>query len=121
MFHQLQCLDKMRSWLDSGEDEVEKDEEGWGDQQHCMNYLRQVFLCRGDLTLEPLDVDMEQLRSGGLGADGLGGEDGFEGLDLAMKSGEGVERTCADWSLLYERTGMNYVEWKARWNTSSPW
>lgn len=47
MFHQLQCLEKMRSWLDSGENEVEKEEAEWGDQQHCMNYLRQVFLCRG--------------------------------------------------------------------------
>lgn len=64
MFHKLHCLEKMRIFLD---DPSRKDV-GWGHQQHCMNYLRQVVLCRGDLTLEtlPIDVELELERMKGL-------------------------------------------------------
>src|ERR1700753_2613050 len=52
MFHQLHCVARLHGGLN----------DNTGDEwqihhiQHCMNYLRQLFLCAADATLEPGDV-----------------------------------------------------------------
>ncbi|THG93401.1 hypothetical protein EW026_g7824 [Hermanssonia centrifuga] len=104
MFHQLHCIEKMRIFLD---DPTNK-HVAFGHQQHCMNYLRQLFLCKADLTLEPiiaLDYPAQALDSS---------------VDLVMKSGSRVVHSCGDWETVYDTVGDNYKKWKASWNISSP-
>lgn len=79
-----------------------------------MNYLRQLFLCRADLTLEPIamplgedDLPMDEKRV-------------LELDDLAIRSGLGVERTCRDWNTLYDITGNNFLKWHETWPIPSP-
>ncbi|KZT41702.1 hypothetical protein SISSUDRAFT_1031038 [Sistotremastrum suecicum HHB10207 ss-3] len=57
MFHQLHCLDKIRSVLVSGSNPRHA--------QHCMNYLRQSVLCRADTMLDP---EFKDGVAGGVGA-----------------------------------------------------
>ena len=50
MFHQLQCLDIVRrSIVNIGKHDQEEDH---ALVHHCLNYLRQMILCRGDTLLE---------------------------------------------------------------------
>lgn len=100
MFHELHCIEKMRIFLDNPWNKAV----AFPHQQHCMNYLRQLFLCKADMTLEPIEI-----------------EDSSSPVDLAMKSGMGVVRSCGDWKRLYENVGANYEGWKASWNITSPW
>ena len=48
MFHQLRCLDVMR-------DQLTKPRSARTEQpaRHCMNYIREMILCRGDTNLDP--------------------------------------------------------------------
>ncbi|KAI0668224.1 hypothetical protein C8Q78DRAFT_980708 [Trametes maxima] len=48
LFHQLQCLDVLRDQLTKPR--VERAEEP---ARHCMNYILQMILCRGDTNLDP--------------------------------------------------------------------
>lgn len=49
LFHQLRCLDIIRrAYIGSGEEDLT------AVSRHCLNYLRQMVLCRGDLRLEPV-------------------------------------------------------------------
>ncbi|KAI0738164.1 hypothetical protein C8Q80DRAFT_261631 [Daedaleopsis nitida] len=48
MFHQLRCLDVMRDQLTKPL--AERDEQP---ARHCMNYIREMILCRGDTNLDP--------------------------------------------------------------------
>ena len=48
MFHQLRCLDVMRDQL--SKPRAQRDEQP---ARHCMNYIRQMILCRGDTHLDP--------------------------------------------------------------------
>ncbi|EPS99778.1 hypothetical protein FOMPIDRAFT_32683, partial [Fomitopsis schrenkii] len=52
MFHQLQCLNIMREAIYEPPPDEGADIALVG---HCMNYLRQMALCRGDLLLEPAE------------------------------------------------------------------
>jgi len=64
MFHQLKCLDIMREDLVR---ERGQDSEGPSElTRHCLNYLKQMVMCRGDIHLEaylhpnhrdPIDMD----------------------------------------------------------------
>ena len=49
MMHQLRCLDVVRDQLTrrKGERDIEP-------TRHCLNYLRQMVLCRGDLQFDPI-------------------------------------------------------------------
>ncbi|THU98044.1 hypothetical protein K435DRAFT_818984 [Dendrothele bispora CBS 962.96] len=98
MFHQLHCLEKMRIFLDNPNNTGV----GFPHQHHCMNYLRQNFLCHADLTLEPF--------AKGINLDG----------GLEMMSGVGVEHSCTDWDMLYGITGTNYRQWKESWDIPEP-
>ncbi|KAI0654304.1 hypothetical protein C8Q70DRAFT_1028738 [Cubamyces menziesii] len=48
MLHQLRCLDIMRDQLTKPRAEREEQP-----ARHCMNYIRQMILCRGDTHLDP--------------------------------------------------------------------
>ncbi|KAE9384789.1 hypothetical protein BT96DRAFT_868700 [Gymnopus androsaceus JB14] len=98
MFHELHCIEKMRIFLDDPTNR----EVGFLHQQHCMNYLRQIFLCKADMTLEPL----------------LNGD--IDRRNLVMKSGMDIERSCVNWKDIYDAVGDNYLNWKENWNISSP-
>jgi hypothetical protein len=50
MFHELRCIDTIRDALATGGDAPHAKPH----VQHCMDYLRQAALCRGDLTLQNL-------------------------------------------------------------------
>jgi hypothetical protein len=52
MFHELACVDTLRDALVSDDTDMKPFERPNVD--HCMNYLRQAALCRGDLTLQNL-------------------------------------------------------------------
>jgi len=56
MFHQMHCLQKIRSAIVQGE--------AGHHIRHCLNLLRQVVLCASDTTLDPLSTAS--------GTDGLG-------------------------------------------------
>lgn len=68
---------------------------GEGHLQHCVNYLRQYFLCNADDTLEPGDF-----------------------LNPDVPPGYGpFTRECRDWSALWEYNEKNdaeFVEWYQR-------
>lgn len=102
MFHQLHCLEKMRILLD----DPFNTEVSFPHQQHCMNYLRQLFLCKADVTLEPI---LEHVHGAELD----------ESTDLSMLSGDGVTYECGDSKVLYHTAASNYLDWKARWNHTS--
>ncbi|RPD52400.1 hypothetical protein L226DRAFT_616399 [Lentinus tigrinus ALCF2SS1-7] len=48
MFHQLRCLNVMRDQLTKPRAQREEQP-----ARHCMNYIRQMILCRGDTNLDP--------------------------------------------------------------------
>ena len=54
MFHQLQCLDVVRRQIvhqsEDGADRQPKEHDAL--TRHCLNYLRQMVLCRGDTQLD---------------------------------------------------------------------
>ncbi|KAG0700226.1 hypothetical protein DFH29DRAFT_807883 [Suillus ampliporus] len=73
MFHQIHCLQMIRSALINGPN---------GHSGHCLNFLRQAILCNADITLDPLLDDPERMMAG---TDGLG-----------------VTHFCRDWSQVYD-------------------
>jgi hypothetical protein len=85
MFHQLHCLDKMRSAIIQ---EPPSEWEKWH-TQHCLNYVRQMLLCSANVRLEPVKVS-----SDGIKVDGLG-----------------VKHVCRDWSSLYDLAEENFKRW----------
>jgi len=52
MFHQLRCLDVLRAQY-----RVPLEERDMERARHCMNYIRQMVLCRGDMHLETFLAD----------------------------------------------------------------
>jgi len=88
MFHQLHCISRLQQGLNNND--------GSGSQyhhiQHCLNYLRQLFLCSADDTLEPGDT-----------------------LGTTMKDGKGdttFTRECRDWSAVYDFSDRNLIEFR---------
>jgi hypothetical protein len=86
MWHQYHCLIALQMNLQRPDDE---ESGGPWHVQHCLGYLRQIFLCRGDDALEPGDAF-------------AGSGDGDEGFEFT--------RECRDWSALYDLVGRNDVE-----------
>ncbi|MCJ1249426.1 hypothetical protein MMC30_006650 [Trapelia coarctata] len=65
MFHQLHCLKALRNQLWNFEDHVEDKRTDLARQHHfdhCIDYLRQVIMCHGDVT----PVTFERKEEGGL-------------------------------------------------------
>ncbi|KAI0347949.1 hypothetical protein BDW22DRAFT_1315040, partial [Trametopsis cervina] len=82
MFHELHCYRLFHEAF------MEKNH-GWEHINHCLNYLRQTFMCRADLTREPgnfLEQDFTQERAGPV-------------------------RVCRNWELLYDELGYNWLDW----------
>ena len=85
LFHQLRCLDIIRR------DIVESlPPEGSKLSRHCLNYMRQMVLCRTDLALDPV----------------LG-----RGADARVRPDT---NQCVDWRRVYEELEKNQREY-ARW------
>lgn len=60
MFHQLHCVNMIRDLVYSGGNANPYDEPEWwktGHIDHCIDYLRQIIMCHGDLTPMPLIYD----------------------------------------------------------------
>ncbi|KAF8573441.1 hypothetical protein K439DRAFT_1665806 [Ramaria rubella] len=86
LFHQLQCLDIIRVAIvaratdptHQGPEDVER---------HCMNYLREMVLCRSDLRLENV-----------------------RGISLHSVQPTSMH-TCRDWEDVYREAEKNWQEW----------
>lgn len=83
MFHQLHCVATLRGALMHGltEDDIPH-------VAHCVNYLRELFLCSADSTLEPGD---------------------FATRNYTMYR-MGYTRVCRDWSAVYTAADLNYAQ-----------
>ncbi|KAJ7065426.1 hypothetical protein C8F01DRAFT_1125587 [Mycena amicta] len=89
MYHQLRCLDVIRRMYAEAEDGDDVQQVRLGRQgRHCMNYLRQTMLCRGDLRLEPVQDP-----------------DGPHAVDMWG------DMTCKDWRVVYDAVSDNHREW----------
>jgi hypothetical protein len=86
MFHQLRCIDVVRRQL-----AIPRRNRHAELAQHCMNYLRQMILCRGDSFLDPYQYPSR-----------------ISGVD------PNPIRQCWDWEVVYRATMTNQKE-HARW------
>ncbi|GJE88768.1 hypothetical protein PsYK624_048530 [Phanerochaete sordida] len=85
LFHQLRCLNIIRTSIEAVYADELYDEQM---SHHCMNYLRQMVLCRADTRLEPIRA----IEGGG-------------------RTVSDVGHTCADWTVVYEAAEQNYREY----------
>ncbi|EJC99622.1 uncharacterized protein FOMMEDRAFT_92757 [Fomitiporia mediterranea MF3/22] len=79
LFHQIRCLDNIRSALVSAAKQGARPD---AVTRHCLNYIRQMILCRADLHLESM-------------ADPNGPVEWMG------------ERTCKDWQTVYAIVAAN--------------
>ncbi|PBL00268.1 hypothetical protein ARMGADRAFT_1072639 [Armillaria gallica] len=85
-FHQLRCLDTLRSAYISQEvGEGRQDVIEAAVARHCLNYLRQMLFCRSDLNLESV----------------ISVEHGHHAV------GRRRTQTCQDWRVVYEELERN--------------
>ncbi|KAI0273919.1 hypothetical protein BGY98DRAFT_897390, partial [Russula aff. rugulosa BPL654] len=98
LFHQLRCLDIIRRDLIIVEPEPESPEDNNSSRKfkklsrHCLNYMRQMVLCRADLALDPV----------------LG-----RALEARVRPDT---NQCVDWRRVYEELEKNrrdYAQWWA--------
>ena len=79
MYHSIHCLDLIHeTLLDPAERGSFLDEH----TTHCINYIRQMALCQGDTTMEPLE-----------------------------ERGVGVSHVCGDWRATDSWVEENYQSW----------
>jgi len=95
LFHQLRCLDIIRLNIASKIDDAESPFRGDNKlARHCLNYMRQMVLCRADLAVDPA----------------LGRE-----LEARVRPDT---NQCVDWRRVYEELEKNQREY-ARWASES--
>ena len=101
LFHQLRCLDIIRLNIASSSESTKVDDDSGsplrGDNRlarHCLNYMRQMVLCRADLAVDPV----------------LGRE-----LEARVRPDT---NQCVDWRRVYEELEKNQREY-ARWASES--
>lgn len=87
MSHQLHCINILGQALANASDP----DANIHHVHHCLDYLRQVFLCESDTTLEPGD---------------------FKAREYAATP-EYHTRVCRDWSVIFGAMEANYKEWQA--------
>lgn len=87
MFHQLRCLDTLRH-----QSLLSLEERDNGIIHHCMNYVRQMILCRGDMHAEPFVAD---------------------GTDRPSVDIHGTYR-CRDFRAVYAAVEENHRQWEAQ-------
>lgn len=85
MLHQLRCLDVMRDQLTKPR--AQRDEQP---ARHCMNYIREMILCRGDTNLDPYQYPS----------------------NIHPVEPHPVRR-CLNWNAVYEAVEENQREYKA--------
>jgi hypothetical protein len=90
LFHQLRCLDIIRRDVA----EVLPQEESRL-SRHCLNYMRQMVLCRADLAVDPV----------------MGRE-----LEAEVRA---ETNQCVDWRRVYQKLEENQREY-AKWVEASP-
>ncbi|KAI0041963.1 hypothetical protein FA95DRAFT_1682863 [Auriscalpium vulgare] len=83
MLHELRCIDVVRAAL-----AVDGAQRDWAPTHHCMNYLRQTVVCRGDTFLEPYQYASKI--------------DPVDGHPI---------RRCWDWNAVYDAVYKNQREW----------
>ncbi|KAJ4356721.1 uncharacterized protein N0V89_004757 [Didymosphaeria variabile] len=86
MWHQIHCLNHIRTMLINGDD-------GSSHTAHCFHYLRQGILCAADTTLEP----------GGVGSKKENGE-------ISHPETKTVH-TCRDWRQVHDWLGSEHEKW----------
>ncbi|KAI0316435.1 hypothetical protein OF83DRAFT_246913 [Amylostereum chailletii] len=82
-FHEAHCV---RIFYDA----YVKPNPNWAHLQHCVNYLRQLSLCRADQTVERGDFTRRN----------------FTEERRAMET-----RVCRDWDAIYDNAEHNWVRW----------
>ncbi|KAK7007693.1 hypothetical protein R3P38DRAFT_3028903 [Favolaschia claudopus] len=92
VFHQLRCLDILRqAYVLDAHNTLPKHARLAAQSRHCLNYLRQMIMCRANLRLEPV-------------------VDPF-GVHAVNPWGK---LTCSDWRVVYKAFSKNevdYTEW----------
>lgn len=88
MFHQLHCLRQMQRAIADRNHPLANPHH----IRHCINYLRQAFLCKADFSLESGDFMARNYSEGQMGD----------------------TMACEDWSVLYDYLESNYEDWKRR-------
>ncbi|OJT11911.1 hypothetical protein TRAPUB_11557 [Trametes pubescens] len=94
MMHQLRCLDVVRDQLNRP-----KSERSEQPARHCLNYIRQQLMCRGDLQLDP-----------------------YQYPHKVRAVHPHAIRKCKDWRAVYakvEENQMEYAAWAERQRNSS--
>lgn len=87
MIHQLHCVEMIaRALADPGTSVA-----GPPHIAHCLQYLKQLFLCNADTTLEPYDFLKRDFASHPVGA----------------------TRTCRNWAAVYAAAAENFSNWTA--------
>jgi hypothetical protein len=84
LWHQLQCLNHIRTVLVQGDNDPNNT-----DTSHCFHYLRQSFLCAGDLTLE----------------------EGGGSMVGPVAPEANATHTCRDWTRVYDWTVEQQKGW----------
>ncbi|CAL1697314.1 unnamed protein product [Somion occarium] len=97
MFHQLRCLNIVREVIvdlyadDTPDAKTTKPELA----RHCMNYIRQMVLCRADMRLESVRAP--------------------KGHQMTVSD---VTHTCRDWTTVYDAAERNYREFMVHVNNT---
>ncbi|KAF4620401.1 hypothetical protein D9613_001183 [Agrocybe pediades] len=100
MYHQLHCVETFAKVLFQPKSESktkykrETKSQTRAHLQHCLNFLREIALCRPDLTLERGDV--------------------FADISDSTKSGRSSTRVCRDAGHIREVVSENYKNWIQR-------
>jgi hypothetical protein len=91
LFHQLRCLDIIRRDMILGSDDADGKL-----SRHCLNYMRQMVLCRADLALDPV----------------LG-----RALEARVRPDT---NQCVDWRRVYEALERNQRDYARWWAARRP-
>ncbi|EKM49613.1 uncharacterized protein PHACADRAFT_265166 [Phanerochaete carnosa HHB-10118-sp] len=87
MVHQLHCVEMLaRALFDPDDPNASPPHIA-----HCLQYLKQLFLCNADTTLEPYDFMSRNFTSHTVG----------------------MSRNCRDWTAVYVAADENYSRWTA--------
>jgi hypothetical protein len=82
-FHQLHCIQTFAKEL------LKTNSTHWPHIQHCLNFMRQITLCRPDLTVEP---------------------GSFTDTDFTIKR-RGTPHVCRDWNNVYSTLTVDMAVW----------
>lgn len=90
MYHQVHCLIRLQQSTTGARSLESFEELELEHLRHCLNYLRQTFLCAANVRLEPLEDD---------------------GSGVPKTDGMGLEHRCRDWTLVWREVEANVARW----------